>query len=193
MSANIAILASGTGTNARKIVEYFVKHPAIHVSLIGSNKKSAGVLELCKEYDIARFSFDRKFFQDESKMLHILKEEQIDYVVLAGFLWKCPDYLIQKFPEKIINIHPSLLPKYGGSGMYGHFVHEAVCANKEKESGMTIHLVNEEYDQGRVIFQKKCELEPNDGPEQVQAKVQVLEHQYFPPVLEEYILHFENN
>ena len=192
MNTNIAIFASGTGSNARKIVEYFVQHPTIHVRLICSNKMSAKVLDLCKEYDINKCYFDKKFFDEASGMLKILRDEQVDYVILAGFLWKCPDYLIAAYPNKIINIHPSLLPKYGGKGMFGHHVHEAVKANNEKESGITIHVVNEEYDKGKVVFQKKCELSESEGPDEIQRKVQILEHQFFPPVIEQYIMQFEN-
>ena len=192
MKTNIAIFASGTGSNARKIVEYFVQHPTICVKLICSNKPDAKVLDLCSEYDISKFYFDKQFFKDAAGMLRILREEHIDYIVLAGFLWKCPDYLISSYQNKIINIHPSLLPKYGGKGMFGYHVHEAVKANEEKESGITIHLVNEEYDKGKVIFQKKCELDENDEPDDIQKKVQILEHQFFPPVIEQFIMQFEN-
>lgn len=189
MSTNIAIFASGAGSNARKIVEYFLHHPSIHVSLICSNKADAKVLDLTKEYDVAKFYFDKAQMTSGHGIMHVLKEEKIDFIILAGFLWKFPDYLIRQFEHKIINIHPSLLPKYGGKGMYGHFVHEAVKTNNDSESGISIHLVNGEYDRGRIIFQKKCSLSPHDEAQDIQAKVQQLEHQYFPSVIEEYILH----
>ncbi|HPN72299.1 MAG TPA: phosphoribosylglycinamide formyltransferase [Saprospiraceae bacterium] len=187
---NIAILASGTGSNARKIVEYFSTNEDIHVKLIASNNAKAKVLDLANEYDLHKFAFDRSYFYNSQDFLKLLKKERIDFIILAGFLWMLPEYLIKAFPDRIINIHPSLLPKYGGKGMYGHHVHEAVKANSETESGITIHLVNEEYDRGRVIFQRKVQLDAEDSAEMIAKKVLEIEHEFFPRVIEDFILTF---
>ena len=187
---NIAILASGTGSNARKIVEYFSNSEDIAVRLIASNKAKAKVLDIADEYQVHKFAFDRAYFYESQDFLKVLKKERIDFIILAGFLWMLPEYLIKAYPDRIINIHPSLLPKYGGKGMYGHNVHEAVKANSESESGITIHLVNEEYDRGRVIFQRKVQLEADDSAEIIAKKVLEIEHEFFPRVIEDFILTF---
>ncbi len=179
----IAIFASGTGSNARKIVEYFQQNQQAQVALIVSNKKDAKVLDLAAEYDISTHLLQRSNFYETEQLLDILKKEQIDLLVLAGFLWLIPPYLVRAYPQAIINIHPALLPKYGGKGMYGRYVHEAVKAAGERESGITIHYVNEQYDEGDIIFQASCPIEAADTPEQIFQKVQELEHRHFPEVL----------
>lgn len=183
-------MASGTGSNARKIVEYFSKHEHINVSLLASNKKQAGVLGICEEYEIDKFVFNKSYFYGSEDFVNVLKSQNIDFVILAGFLWMIPKYLIEAYKDRILNIHPSLLPKHGGKGMYGHYVHEAVKAAGETETGITIHLVNEEYDRGRAIFQRKVQLEVSDDPETIASKVLELEHEFFPRVIEDYIYRF---
>ena len=180
----IAIFASGSGSNAQKIVEYFKDNSNIEVSLILTNNPSAGVIERARTLHIPMVVFDKTTFTTTDKIVQLLQNQQIDLVVLAGFMMLVPKNLVAAFPNKIVNIHPALLPKFGGKGMYGHFVHEAVVAAKEKESGITIHFVNEKYDDGAVIFQAKCIVSPTDSPEQVAAKVQILEHEHYPVVIE---------
>lgn len=185
---NIAIFASGSGSNARKILEYFEDKKNIDVSLIVTNKRKAGVLNHAQDFDVATLRMDRSFFYDSQAILKVLEKEKIDLIVLAGFLWLIPSYLIQAYPNKIINIHPALLPKYGGKGMYGHHVHEAVKANQDRESGMTIHYVNEQFDEGNHIFQAKCELEEGDNAEEIGRKVLTLEHRHYAEVIEKLLL-----
>ncbi|MBX9734289.1 MAG: phosphoribosylglycinamide formyltransferase [Chitinophagaceae bacterium] len=180
----IAIFASGMGTNAAKIIERFTDHPSISVALIVSNKPTAGVLNIATKNNIETLIIDRASFNDVQYCLVIFKDKRIDWIVLAGFLWKMPAFFVDAYPLRIINIHPALLPKYGGKGMYGMHVHEAVVAEKEKETGITIHYVNEHYDEGAIIFQAKCEVLPSDTAEKVAEKVHQLEHRYFPEVIE---------
>lgn len=184
----IAIFASGTGSNALKIIEYFKDSSEIEVGLIISNKSDAGVLDIAKDFQIPFILISRDSFYKSHQLIDQLMQRKIHRIVLAGFLWLIPQYLIQAFPNKIVNIHPALLPKYGGKGMYGHHVHQAVHDNRETESGITIHLVNEKYDEGKIIFQKLCVLTEEDTPKTIQKKVQVLEHTYFPQVIEQWIL-----
>lgn len=181
---NICVFASGAGSNARKIWDYFNNHPYIHLSLIISNKPNAPVLQMATLYNIPTATICRKDFLQPANLLKLLKHHAIDMIVLAGFLWLLPKELIASYPEKIINIHPSLLPKFGGKGMYGMNVHRAVKNSGEKESGITIHFVNEEYDKGSIIFQYSCPIETADTPETISKKVQALEHLHFPKVLE---------
>ena len=180
----IAIFASGSGSNAQKIVEHFKENSNIEVSLILTNNPAAGVIERARTLHIPVVVFDKTTFITTEKIVQLLQNQQIDLVVLAGFMMLVPKNLVAAFPNKIVNIHPALLPKFGGKGMYGHFVHEAVVAAKEKESGITIHFVNEKYDDGAVIFQAKCIVSLTDSPEQVAAKVQILEHEHYPVVIE---------
>ncbi len=187
MQTKIAIFASGTGTNAQKIIEYFKQHDTIDVNLVVSNKKAAPVLERAKEFSIETLVIDRKNFYETHNILKKLNEYSIDFVVLAGFLWLVPAYLTKSFENKIVNIHPALLPKYGGKGMYGMNVHRAVKQAKESESGITIHYVNEKYDDGAIIFQAKCTIDLNDTPDDIAQKVRKLEHKYFPKIIEETI------
>ena len=179
----LAILASGSGSNAEKIMEHFQTSAKAEVALVASNKADAYVLERAKKFEVPTFTFTRKEM-DAGILLEKLQEENIDYVILAGFLLKIPVELTRAFPDRMVNIHPALLPKYGGKGMYGHFVHEAVQAAGEKETGITIHLVNENYDEGKIIFQAHTALNELDTPDSIAAKVHELEHKYFPKVIE---------
>lgn len=183
----IAIFASGSGSNAERITSYFADSKLVSIDLFLTNNPQAGVIERGRRLGIPTVLFDKKTFSKTDKIVDLLKNQQIDYVILAGFLWLIPENLVKAFPEKIINIHPALLPKYGGKGMWGHFVHEAVVANEEKESGITIHFVDERYDEGKVIFQAKCDVLPSDSPDDVAHKVQLLEHKYFPEIIEKLI------
>ncbi|MDR1743049.1 MAG: phosphoribosylglycinamide formyltransferase [Dysgonamonadaceae bacterium] len=184
---NIAIFASGSGSNAENIAEYFSGNKEIQISLILSNKADAFVHERAKKWGIPSLTCPKKEFDEGKRILEILRDHNIGFIVLAGFLLKIPDTLIETFPKKMINIHPALLPKYGGKGMYGDHVHKAVVAAGETESGITIHYVNEHYDEGQVIFQAKCEVLPTDTFEDVARKVHKLEYLHFPKVIEQTI------
>lgn len=181
---NIAIFASGTGSNARRIIEYFKKSPYVRVALVVSNKKDAGVLDIAREHAIPTQVISRQMFYETEDLLDILQKHEIGFLVLAGFLWQVPPYLVQGYPDRMVNIHPALLPKFGGKGMYGMRVHESVKESGEKESGITIHLVNEHYDEGNIVFQATCPVLPTDSPSDIARKVQQLEHSYFPVVIE---------
>jgi len=179
----LAILASGSGSNAEKILEHFQNSEIAEVALVASNKADAFVLERAKKFDVPTFTFSRKEM-DSGVLLEKLQRENIDWVILAGFLLKIPVELTRGFPDRMVNIHPALLPKYGGKGMYGSFVHEAVKAAGEKETGITIHLVNENYDEGRIVFQASTPLTSDDTPDSIAEKVHALEHKHFPEVIE---------
>ncbi|WP_420580062.1 phosphoribosylglycinamide formyltransferase [Reichenbachiella sp.] len=184
----IAIFASGSGSNAEQITNYFHnKEGEVSVELILTNKPKAYVLERAKKLNVASRVFDRNAFYNSDEIVDLLKSKKIDLVVLAGFLWLVPQNLIAGFPNRIVNIHPALLPKYGGKGMYGENVHKAVVANKEKETGITIHLVDEIYDNGAILRQEKCEVSEADTPDQVAEKIHELEYEYFPKTIEEYL------
>lgn len=183
----IAIFASGTGTNAAKIIAHFTAHPSIKVALVVCNKPKAGVLAVAADNDVPTLLIEREGFTSGPVYVETLQNYSIDWIVLAGFLWKIPPAFIAAFPNRIINIHPALLPKYGGKGMYGMKVHEAVIAAGEKESGITIHYVNEYYDEGAIIFQATCAIEPTDTPVMVAEKVHRLEHAHFARVIEKLI------
>ena len=181
----IAIFASGAGSNATKIIEHFAVlnkkgDAAVTVSLIVCNKPDAGVLKVAAAHQIPALVIDKEKFFRGNAYIDELITTNIDFIVLAGFLWKLPTTLIKAFHRKIINIHPALLPKYGGKGMYGQFVHEAVITNKDKESGITIHYVDEVYDHGQIILQATCPVTEDDTPETLANKVQTLEHRHFP-------------
>ncbi len=182
---NIAIFASGGGSNARKIIEHFEKSDLGRVALVVSNKKDAGVLDIAHAHQIPTHLIGRADFYESKKILSILDEHRIDLIVLAGFLWLVPTYLIGAYPKRIVNIHPALLPLFGGKGMYGAHVHTAVKAAGAKESGITIHFANEHYDAGDIIFQTTCALTEEDTPETIARKVLALEHEHFPKVVEE--------
>ena len=184
MSLKIALFASGSGSNAENIVHYFSQNPGFSFPLIISNKTDAFVHNRAKKLEIPSFTFSRDEFTNGEKILCLLKEYDIDCIVLAGFLLRIPQMLIQAFPSKIINIHPALLPKHGGKGMYGMRVHEAVAEANDAESGITIHYVNSNYDEGSIIFQVTCPVNPSDTPEMIAAKVHALEYEHFPKVIE---------
>jgi len=188
LTTHIAIFASGAGSNAQKIIDHFRHHSLIRISLIVCNKPGAGVLAIAGKENIPSILIDKeKFFRGDAYVPE-LKERGISFIVLAGFLWKIPSALTKAFPGKIINIHPALLPKYGGKGMYGRFVHEAVIAAGDKESGITIHYVDEIYDHGKIIFQDKCIVLPTDTPDTLAQKIHELEHKNFPAVIEKLLL-----
>lgn len=182
---NLAIFASGAGSNAEKIIEYFEGNDRIQVALVVCNKPTAGVLKIAEKHGISSILIEKEGFFSQNSCVSALKDHQIDFIVLAGFLWKVPDALVNAYRGKIVNIHPALLPNYGGKGMYGMRVHEAVIQAGETESGITIHYVDEHYDEGDIIFQAKCPIEPGDTPEILAQKIHVLEHRHFPVVIAE--------
>ena len=188
MQHHIAIFASGTGSNAKKIVEHTKHNLNITVSLIVSNKADALVLDMARENGIPTLVIDRPFLYHSEDILKIFNKYSIGFVVLAGFLWLVPTYLVRAFAGRMINIHPALLPKYGGKGMYGMRVHEAVKKAGEKETGITIHFVNEHYDDGDIVFQAKCPVRPEDTPEDIAQNIHQLEHRHFPEVIEKLLL-----
>jgi len=181
----IAIFASGSGSNAEKISEYFAGRTDVQVNLILTNNPQAGVILRARKLHIPVLVFDKKTFYESDRIIELLTANKIDLIVLAGFMMLIPAALVETFPDRMVNIHPALLPKYGGKGMYGNFVHEAVVAGKEKESGITIHFVNEHYDEGNIIFQKSCEVLETDTPDDVAEKIHVLEHEHFPKIIDE--------
>lgn len=185
---HIAIFASGSGTNAENIVKYFRSNKNIIVKLILCNNPDAFVITRAKNLSVESIVFNKKDFTESEKVINILKENNISWIILAGFLWLLPKNIVEVFSGRIINIHPALLPKYGGKGMYGMHVHNAVLNNKEKESGITIHYVNNEYDRGEIIFQAKCPVDQCDTPETLAKKVHQLEYSFFPRVVEEEIM-----
>lgn len=185
MPKYIAIFASGSGSNAENIIRYFKNSDKFLFPIIISNKLDAFVHERAKKLGIPSVTFSREDFNQPEKILKLLDFYNIDFIVLAGFLLKISPDIIRAFPNKIINIHPALLPKYGGKGMYGHHVHEAVKLSGEKESGITIHFVNENYDEGNIISQVKCTIDENDSPDDIATKVHALEYEFFPKVIEE--------
>jgi len=185
---HIAIFASGTGTNALKILEYFQSRNDVIVSCILSNNSQAPVLNIATTFGIETKTFDRNVFYNTSEIVVYLQEKLIDLIVLAGFLWLVPDHLLKAYSNKIINIHPAILPSFGGKGMYGMHVHRAVKASGIKESGISIHYVDDKYDEGDIIFQKTFEVEEKDTPEDIAHKIQVLEHKYYPEIIDQ-ILH----
>jgi len=187
---NIAIFASGNGSNAQRIVDYFIGIPEVRIQAIFTNKKDAGVIEIANNMDIPVVIFSKDDFYKSDMVLQKLREFEITHIVLAGFLWLIPPGLIDAYRNKIINIHPALLPKFGGKGMYGRHVHEAVKAANERETGITIHLVNENYDEGKYILQKKIELTGLETPEEIAQKVQALEHEYFPQTIERWVSYY---
>lgn len=184
MMKRIVIFASGSGSNAERIYEYFSNNTQIEIALILANNPKAGVLDRAKRLGIPYLVFDSKAFYQKPFVQNLLQNIQPDLIVLAGFLWKFSEAIIADFPNKIINIHPALLPKYGGKGMYGMNVHNAVVQNNETQSGITIHFVNEHYDQGEIICQVSTEILPSDTPEMVAQKIHLLEYEYFPKTIE---------
>lgn len=185
---NLAVLASGNGSNAAKIIRYFNSHPQIGVSMVLTNNPSAFVLERARELGVESFVFDKATFRSREVFSTLLAGRNITHIVLAGFLWLIPEYLIKAFPDRIINIHPALLPSFGGKGMYGARVHEAVKAAGVAETGITIHLVNEHYDEGKILFQGRCTIDASLDAPAIAEKVHALEHQYYPAVIEAWVL-----
>lgn len=183
---NIAVFASGSGSNAENLVNHFKDSSVGRVSVILSNKKDAYVLQRAERLGIPSATFTYKEFQDPKVILSIMDEYHIDFVILAGFLLKVPEYLLERYPDRILNVHPALLPKFGGKGMYGEHVHQAVIAAKEKQSGITIHVIDQNYDCGRTIYQSICTVHEDDTPETLASKIHELEKAY-PQVAEDYI------
>jgi phosphoribosylglycinamide formyltransferase 1 len=183
----IAVFASGSGSNAQKIFEYFKDSDIAEVACVLTNKSDAYVIERARLFNIPVLVFSRKDCYESNKIIQYLKDQKVDLIVLAGFLWLVPENIIQEFPNRIINIHPALLPKYGGKGMYGNFVHQAVIENKEKESGITIHFANLHFDEGEIILQRTCEVDESDTIETLAKKVQKLEHEFYPKAIENII------
>ncbi|WP_040252664.1 phosphoribosylglycinamide formyltransferase [Psychroserpens mesophilus] len=184
----IVIFASGSGTNAENLIKFFHNREIASVIHVLTNNPHAKVLERAKKLHVSALSFNKIAFTETDIVLDILKSAKPDLIVLAGFLWKFPESLLEAFPKKVINIHPALLPKYGGKGMYGMRVHEAVVSNKETETGISVHYVNEHYDEGAIIFQAKCDVKSSDSAEDVAEKIHKLEMEHFPKVVEE-LLH----
>ena len=185
MRIKIGIFASGSGTNAENIIRYFSEKPSFQVTLIVSNKEDAYVLERARKFDIPAIVCSKMDFLSTNKVVDILRGYKIDFIILAGFLLRIPENIIHIYPNRIVNIHPALLPKYGGKGMYGDHVHEAVVKAGEHESGITIHYINERYDEGNIIFQVSCRVLPSDTPHDVAEKVHALEYKYYPRVIED--------
>ena len=183
----IAILASGEGTNAERIIRYFLEKRTAEVALVIVNKAQAGVLKRAERLSVPSLILTAQEFAD-GKVLETLHQYHIDFIVLAGFLLKVPDAILHDYPNNIVNIHPALLPKFGGKGMYGSRVHQAVIASHEKKSGITIHYINEQYDEGNTIFQATCPVLPTDTPDTLATRVHQLEYEYFPRVIEATIL-----
>ncbi|MEO5976721.1 MAG: phosphoribosylglycinamide formyltransferase [Chryseolinea sp.] len=184
----LAVFASGSGTNAQEIINYFKNHASIEVALVLSNSPDAFVLTRASDSKVPSKVFNKQTYRESEQVLDWLKEYQVTHVVLAGFLWLVPTYLLQAYPHRIINIHPALLPKYGGKGMYGIRVHELVKSSGDIETGITIHLVDENYDEGKVLFQAQCLVAPEDTPETIANKVHDLEYRFYPKIIEKMIL-----
>ncbi len=181
----IVVFASGSGTNAENIIKFFKKSPNTSVVAVFSNKRSAKVLKRAHDLNVKALYFDKDALYNSHDVLHILEDINPDLIVLAGFMWIFPEDILKKFPGKIVNIHPALLPKYGGKGMYGMRVHETIIKNKEKESGISIHFVNENYDEGKIIFQAKTDISEEDTPESLAEKIHKLEYKHFPEIIQQ--------
>jgi phosphoribosylglycinamide formyltransferase-1 len=188
MPVFIAIFASGTGSNARRIMEHFQHSDAVQVRLVVSNKADAGVLDIASAMGVETLTINRELFYRSEAIVEDLRSRHISFIVLAGFLWLVPAYLVRAFPRAMVNIHPALLPKFGGKGMYGAHVHEAVKEAGEQETGITIHYVDERYDEGQTIFQARCPVLPADTPADIARRVLALEHRHFPAVLEQVLM-----
>lgn len=185
---NVAIFASGNGSNAENIIEFFKNDDRVTIAVILSNHKDAYVLQRAKKFGVPTYVFDRDAFYNSQSVLDKLLEYHSDLIVLAGFMWLLPENILNAFSNKIINIHPALLPKYGGKGMYGMFVHEAVKQSGDTVSGISIHYVNEKYDEGEIIFQAKCNIDKKDTPESIAQKIHALEYEHFPAIIEQVLL-----
>jgi formyltetrahydrofolate-dependent phosphoribosylglycinamide formyltransferase len=189
---NVAIFASGAGSNAQKIIDHFRQHTEIKIALIVCNKPGAGVLTIAQKENIPTLIIEKEQFFRGNAYVDELKQHNVDFIVLAGFLWKVPVALVRAFPQSIINIHPALLPNYGGKGMYGRFVHEAVITAKEKESGISIHYVDELYDHGQLIFQARCTIDETDTADILAQKIHALEHEHYPIIVEKVLRELQN-
>jgi phosphoribosylglycinamide formyltransferase-1 len=185
---NIAIFASGSGTNAENIIKYFSNKNIARVRLVLSNRREAFVLKRAASNNVKTLFFERNEFYNSDKVMDSLLHERIDFVVLAGFLWLVPDNILRKYEGRIVNIHPALLPSHGGKGMYGERVHRSVIESHEPESGITIHYVNQKYDEGDIIFQARCRVDPSDTPDSLAARIHELEYKHFPKVIEDLIM-----
>jgi len=185
---NLALFASGSGTNVENIAKYFAENSQINISCILCNKPDAYVIKRAKNLKLDFLVFNKTDFQKNGKVENYLLEKNVNFIILAGFLWLIPEWLIEKYPNKIVNIHPALLPKYGGKGMYGDNVHKAVLENKEKETGISIHYVNKNYDEGDIIFQAKTTIDETDSIESIAQKVHKLEYKFYPQVIENILL-----
>ncbi|OYU95475.1 MAG: phosphoribosylglycinamide formyltransferase [Bacteroidetes bacterium B1(2017)] len=185
MKQRLVIFASGSGSNAVNVVNYFSNNPKVEIVAVFCNVESAGVIPKMKELDIPVVVFNKAQFKDENYFLDLLHQYQPSLIALLGFLWKVPSYLVRTYPNKILNLHPALLPKFGGKGMYGHFVHEAVKEAGEFETGITIHWVNEHYDEGKTIAQYRCEVLPNDNASDIAFKIHQLEQKFVPTTIEQ--------
>jgi len=185
---NLVIFASGSGSNAERIVRYFEPDPDVHISMILCNRPDAFVLERAKGLGVPTMVFTRGQFYGTDQVLDILKETETDLIILAGFLWLVPDNILKSYPTRIVNIHPALLPDFGGKGMYGHHVHEAVLKSGKVKSGITIHLVDEVYDRGRTLFQAECPVLPDDTPVSLAERIHQLEHLHYPEEIKKYLL-----
>ncbi len=191
---NIAILASGSGTNAENIIRYFSSHPTIRVALVISNKVDAGVLRRASRLGVPAAVIPGPAWKEKDNVDELLKENKIDFIVLAGYLLLIPSWMVKQFAARMVNIHPALLPKFGGKGMYGERVHKAVIEAGEKKSGITIHFINDHYDEGDVIFQAECAVMENDTPESLAKRIHALEYEHFPVLIEKVIENtFMNN
>ena len=188
----IVIFASGSGTNAENIIKHFQANKKAEVKAVLSNRRSAGALKRAHDLGVTALYFDRAAFYQSNEVLNILRDIDPDLIVLAGFLWIFPENILQEFTNKVMNIHPALLPKYGGKGMYGMKVHEAVRNAKELETGISIHYVNEHYDEGKLIFQATTPIEPEDGAEDIAKKIHSLEYEHYPKVIEKLLFPSEN-
>lgn len=191
-SVKIAILASGSGSNAENINSYLLNNYDVKIDCIICNKKDAFVIERAKKMEVDSFYFDKNAFHSATEIINLLKARKVDFIILAGFLLKISEEIIRHFENRIINIHPALLPNYGGKGMYGMHVHRSVIENNESESGITIHLVNEEYDKGKILFQAKTLISKTDTPEDLAKKIHQLEYDHFPKIIIDYINNFNN-
>jgi phosphoribosylglycinamide formyltransferase 1 len=189
MIRRLAILASGNGSNAQRLMEHFFSHPSVRVTLLLSNNPEALVLERARKMHVPVVTFSREDFYHTQHILDLLSVQGIDWIILAGFLWLIPTNILKFYPNRILNIHPALLPKHGGKGMYGMKVHEAVIQSRDTESGITIHYVNEKYDDGQVIFQAKCQITPEDSAETLAGKVHELEYRWYPEIIEQTLKH----
>lgn len=189
---NIALFASGSGTNVENIYNYFKNNSDIKITSVLCNRADAYVLTRAKKLDLDFLLFNRSDFENPDHILAYLEAKNVNFIVLAGFLWLIPDWLIERFPNRIINIHPALLPKYGGKGMYGDVVHKAIFENKESETGISIHYVSKNYDEGSIIFQKHVKIDASDTPDSIASKVHELEYLYYPTIIEKIVVNLLN-